>query len=131
ATSVSPLVMLVSIRRESLPDALRLTLELDREIAFRDERIDAPPRVFIDLKNVTAVRGLKDATLAYTDDVVRQVRVGRPDGDVTRVVLDLHGAGRHSVYQLYQPYRIVVDIERTTKDTQTASATKDTKNTKI
>ena len=44
-----------SIRREVLPDALRVTLELDREVAFYDERIAGPPRVFIDLQNTRAV----------------------------------------------------------------------------
>jgi N-acetylmuramoyl-L-alanine amidase len=30
----------------------------------------------------------------------------------TRVVLDLNGAGAHSVYVIYNPYRIVIDIVR-------------------
>jgi N-acetylmuramoyl-L-alanine amidase len=103
--------VLKAIRREALPGALRITLELEQEAAFRDERIDGPPRVFIDLQNTRAVDTLRDATLGFPDDVVRQIRVGRQLG-ATRVVLDLHEAARHSVYALYNPYRVVIDFER-------------------
>jgi N-acetylmuramoyl-L-alanine amidase len=40
------------------------------------------------------------------------VRVGRQLNTRTRVVLDLNGAGAHSVYVVYNPYRIVIDVER-------------------
>ena len=108
----SAIVMLRAIRREALPDTLRVTLELDREVAFHDERIEGPPRVFVDLPNTRAVDALKDATIPYPDGPVRQVRVGRQLNSRTRVVLDLNGAGSHSVYAVYNPYRIVIDIER-------------------
>jgi N-acetylmuramoyl-L-alanine amidase len=104
--------VLKGVRREILPDALRITLELEREVPFYDERIEGPPRVFIDLTNTRAADALRDATLRFDDDVVRQVRVGRQQNTRTRVVLDLQGAARHSVYALYNPYRVVVDVER-------------------
>ncbi|HTM03765.1 MAG TPA: N-acetylmuramoyl-L-alanine amidase [Vicinamibacterales bacterium] len=106
-------VTLTAIRREVLPDTLRVTLELEHEPEFHAERIDGPPRVFIDLKNTRAAEELKDATLTYSDDLVRQVRVGRQLGGRIRVVLDLSfTAGHYSVYSLYNPYRIVIDFER-------------------
>lgn len=108
----SPQSTLKAIRREVLPDALRVTLELEREAAFHEERIDGPSRVFIDLKNTRAVDELKDATLAFPDEVVRQIRVGRQLDARTRVVFDLHGTARYSVYSLYNPYRLVIDFER-------------------
>jgi N-acetylmuramoyl-L-alanine amidase len=91
---------------------LRVTLELEREPVFNSERIDGPPRVFIDMQNTRAAEPLKDASLPFQDDVVRQVRVGRQLNGRTRVVLDLSGAGKYSVYALYNPFRIVVDFER-------------------
>jgi N-acetylmuramoyl-L-alanine amidase len=103
---------LKAIRREALPDGHRVTLELEHEAAFHEERLEGPPRVFIDLQNTRAQGELRDATLGYPDGLVKQIRVGRQQGGATRVVLDLRGTARHSVYSLYNPYRIVVDIER-------------------
>jgi N-acetylmuramoyl-L-alanine amidase len=103
--------LLKAIRRDVLPDAVRVTLELEREATFHDERIDGPPRVFIDLQDTRTTEELKDVSVGFADDVVRQIRVGRHIG-ATRVVLDLEGAARHSVYALYDPYRIVIDFER-------------------
>ena len=118
------LAMLKSIRREVMPDAVRVTLELEQEAAFYEERLENPARVFVDLRNTRTVDALKDATITFDDDVVRQARIGRQPDNRTRVVFDLQGAGRYSVYSLYNPNRVVIDFERT-KDT------KDTKDTKI
>jgi N-acetylmuramoyl-L-alanine amidase len=112
-TAAARPIQLTAIRREALPETLRVTLELEREAVFYDERLSAPPRVFIDLRNTQAVGGLKDATLPFPNDVVRQIRVGWQSDNRTRVVFDLQGAQRYSVYSLYNPYRIVIDFERT------------------
>ena len=105
-------VLLKAIRRETLPDVLRVTLELEREVTFREDRLDGPPRVFVDLQKTGTLPDLRDATLGYPDDVVRSIRIGRQP-DATRVVFDLEGVERHSVYPLYNPYRVVIDFERT------------------
>ncbi len=117
------LATLKAIRREILPDAVRVTLELEREAMFYEERLENPARVFVDLKNTRTVDALKDATIAFEDDVVRQARIGRQPDNRTRIVFDLQGAGRYSVYSLYNPNRVVIDFERT-------KGTKETKGTK-
>jgi N-acetylmuramoyl-L-alanine amidase len=106
-------VTLRAIRREVLPETLRITLELEREVWFYDERLEGPPRVFVDLSNTRAADDLKDATIPFPDGVVKQVRVGRQLNSRTRVVLDLNGAGSHSVYTMYNPFRVVIDLQRT------------------
>jgi len=132
AAAAGGLATLKAIRRDVLPDTLRITLELEREAMFHEERLSGPARVFIDLRNTQPVDALKDATIAFEGDVVRQARVGRQPDSGTRVVFDLQGAGRYSVYSLYNPYRVVIDFERDpTKDTKTpVLATKDTEATK-
>ena len=114
---------LTAITREVLPEVLRFVIQLGKEVTFYDERIDGPPRVFLDLHNTRAIEPLKDAVIPYQDDVVKQVRIGRQPNSRTRVVLDLKGDARYSVYTLYDPYRIVVDFERK----RAATAVPDTK----
>lgn len=101
-----------AIRRDSLADALRITLEFENETPFRDQRIDVPPRLVMDLGNAVPVGGLKNAALRFEDDVVSQIRVAAPASNQVRLSIDLQGAARHSVYALYNPFRLVIDIER-------------------
>ena len=102
---------MTAIRHEPVAGALRVTLEIDRETAFRGERLDNPSRVFVDLQQTRTAEPLKDAVIPVTAGGVQRIRVGRHPGGLTRVVLDLTGASRHSVYPLYNPYRIVIDVE--------------------
>ncbi len=104
---------LSAIRRDVLPDALRITLDLGREVAFRVDRLDGPPRVYVDLEDTRAVEAIRNATIPVADDgLVTQVRLGQQDDGRTRVVMDLAEPARHSVYALYDPYRVVIDFVR-------------------
>ncbi len=108
------LAVIKDIRRASLSDIVRIVIELDREVAFRDERIENPDRVFVDLAGTDAARGLRDQTIRFEadSDLVRQVRLGRHPNNTTRVVLDAGGVSSYSVYPLYNPFRLVIDCLR-------------------
>jgi N-acetylmuramoyl-L-alanine amidase len=102
---------LTSIERSVLPESVRITIGFDREVAYREETLSGPARVFFDMKDVEAVPDLSDAVLRYPTDAVRQIRVGRHPNSTVRVVLDLEGVSRHSSYALYNPFRLVIDCE--------------------
>ena len=110
----STLATIKDIRRAVLPDAVRITIELDSEVAFHEERIPDPARVFVDLPGTRASPGLIDQTLRFEGDadIVRQVRIGRHPNNTTRVVLEAAGVTSYSVYPLYSPYRLVIDCVR-------------------
>jgi N-acetylmuramoyl-L-alanine amidase len=101
-----------AVHRDVMPDVVRVTVELDREVPFYQERLEGPARVFFDLKGTRTVASLVDATFRYDSDIVRHIRLGRHPNSTTRVVLDLENVGRYSVFTLYNPYRIVIDAER-------------------
>lgn len=111
----SPAITLTELRRDLLPDTVRLTLLLDRETTFTSERLDSASRVHIDLRNTQVAKALKDARLTYPDQIVRQVRVAPIDGGHTRLTLELERDARFSVYPMYGPYRLIVDVERAAK----------------
>jgi N-acetylmuramoyl-L-alanine amidase len=108
---------LVKIERESMRDAVRVTVELDREVQYFEQRLRGPERVFFDLRNVQVVPELRDQVLSYSSDVVSKIRIGRHPDSVVRVVLDLEDVARHSVFTLYNPFRLVIDAERTPERT--------------
>ncbi len=114
APARSGLATIKDIRRAVLPDAVRITIELDSEVPFHEERITDPARVFVDLPGTRAAASLIDQTLRFEGDadIVRQVRVGRHPNNTTRVVLDAAGVTSYSVYPLYSPYRLVIDCVR-------------------
>ena len=94
-----------------LPDVVRVTLPLDREVAYREETLAGPPRVFFDLKGVQLLPALLDAACATVDDIVRQIRVGRhPDGPAS--CSTSKASASYSVFTLYNPFRVVIDSER-------------------
>jgi N-acetylmuramoyl-L-alanine amidase len=102
---------LTAIRHEAVGGVFRVTLEVDRETSFHGERLDNPTRVFVDLQQTRTHERLRDAVIPVTSGSVQRIRVGRHAGGLTRVVLDLTSAARHSVYSLYNPYRVVIDLE--------------------
>jgi N-acetylmuramoyl-L-alanine amidase len=104
--------MLTEIQRVVLQDSVRVTLALDREVPYYEERIAGPDRVFFDLKGAQLATPLVDKVISYSDDIVRQIRTGRHPNGTVRVVLDLDGVARYSVFTLYNPYRVVIDCER-------------------
>ena len=106
-------IALRDIKRTPLPGGMRVTLELDGEASYRAERLENPRRVFFDFRNVKAVAPLQDATLRFADDVVREIRLGRHP-NATRVVIDMRGVDTYSVFTLYEPFRVVIDLQRTT-----------------
>lgn len=116
--TAAPVVMapdratLTGIQRVVLPDAVRITLELDREVAYREERIAGPSRLFFDLKNVQLPPALVNKVLSYGSDVVSKIRVGRQPENTVRVVLDFEDVSKYSVFTLYSPFRLVIDAER-------------------
>jgi N-acetylmuramoyl-L-alanine amidase len=114
ARGTGPTATIRSIRRSVLTDAVRIVIELDGEVAFHEERIAGPDRVFVDLSPARAAASLIDQTLRFNSDadVVRQIRLGRHENRTTRVVLDAGGVSTYNVYALYNPYRLVIDCVR-------------------
>jgi N-acetylmuramoyl-L-alanine amidase len=103
-----------SVKRIVLPDVVRVVLELDGEVPFRDERLADPDRVSVELAASQPAPSLADQTLRFASDadIVRQLRVGKSATRTTRVVFDASGVSTYSIYALYDPFRLVIDCVR-------------------
>lgn len=110
SASSAPPAQLRAVRRTVLPDVVRVAIELDREVDYHDDRINGPDRIFVDLQGTEAATGVKTSEV-WDDGVVKAVRVGAR-GAALRVVLDLDAVSRYSVFTLYNPFRVVVDLDR-------------------
>ena len=110
-TGAPRLSTITSIKRTTLQDTVRVTIDLDFEVPFHEERIDGPPRIFVDFSSSKALPTIADKTLRFDSDSdpVHQIRIGRHPDNTTRVVLDAVDVDAYSVYPLYNPYRLVID----------------------
>ena len=108
---VGAAAVIQNITQTSLPRGERLTIELNREVVYGGERVGNPDRVFVDFTNATAAAALVQRAQKLNGSLIKGVRVGRHTAGVTRVVLELAGSPRYSTFPLYNPFRLVVDIE--------------------
>lgn len=112
-------VIVREIKRTVLPEVVRVTIELDNEVAYSEESLDNPSRLFFDLRGARLGAGLEEGVRAFDDgDIVREIRVGTHPGGMTRVVVDTRDVARHSLFTLYNPYRLVLDMYREPQLTQ-------------
>lgn len=107
-------VVVRDIRRVVLPEVVRVTIELDGEVAYHEESLENPARLFFDLSGTSLAPAVDEGVHSFTDgDIVREIRIGTHPGGVTRVVVDTRDVARHSLFTLYNPYRLVLDMYRT------------------
>ncbi len=116
-TPPTPPTSVATIRKVSvvpLPKGERVVIELDREVRFTSERITGPDRVFFDLHHAHFAAPVQTAAESLSGSRVRGVRLGRQDAQTARIVLELAGTPTHSVFQMYHPHRLIIDIESET-----------------
>jgi N-acetylmuramoyl-L-alanine amidase len=101
-----------SVRRDVMPDVVRVTIEMDHEVSFAESRAGDQAGVRIELKGTRPAPALGEGVYRFKDDLVREVRVERLDRNATRVSLDFRDNPRYSVFTLYSPYRLVIDADR-------------------
>ena len=123
ATSQASEVVVRSITRTALPRGDRITVELSDETLFTGERVTNPDRVFFDFTNARAAATISEQIRGLQSPLIKTVRVGSPARGVTRVVLELLESPRYSAFQLYSPYRLLIDVESTAPPAVTPAPT--------
>ncbi len=99
------------ITETALPHGERITIEFSQEVTYTGDRVDSPDRVFFDFANSTVPASLIDHAPAPTGSFIKALRLGRHANGVTRIVLELSGSPRYSVFPMYNPFRFVIDLE--------------------
>ncbi len=125
ATSLAPLpdvfrefpVALREAKYAPLPHGERLTIELTQEVAHTIDRSSSQERVLLALSGVGIAPSVVDAVAKIHGTLLRGVRIS-PRVDGILVSLDVTSQTRYSTFPLYDPYRIVVDLD--TDDTVSA-----------
>jgi N-acetylmuramoyl-L-alanine amidase len=93
----------------------RVVLSFEGAPLFEHQQLPAdgilPPRIAVRLEN-TEWRDDVPVSQSVRRGGLQRVRLARPD---PRVVLDLHPGARGRIFYLTDPYRIVIDVSRSTR----------------
>ena len=117
------LARLTGVRHYSDPAHTRVVLDLDRPVLYSTGAAHRPERLFIDLQGVGKPGSLAGADVNGAEQViavskvVSRVRVGQNRPGVVRVVIDLAGDSRHTLFTLDndgEPFRVVIDVPTAT-----------------
>lgn len=101
--------VLTQVRYWSNEDYTRVVLQLDREVRFEKSILSNPDRIYFDLQETRLMRQGVDRSYDVNGLFLKQIRVAQNRAGVVRVVLDFDAINRHTVFALYDPYRIVID----------------------
>ena len=111
---------LTALRKTLVGETVRYTLELNDETTFISEHLTEPTRLFFDLAD-TAIANNLSMTSFSSDGKDDSMRVGRRSNNTARVVLDLPDRTSCTVFNLYEPFRIVADCHKPPPDVSTTS----------
>lgn len=108
--------VLNEIKHWSNPDYTRISLQLDRDVAWEAHelgkggpgRLGRLGRIYIDLKRTRLGKSVTDITIG--DGLLKGARVGQYKADVVRVVLDTENIKDYQIFPLSDPARLVIDV---------------------
>jgi N-acetylmuramoyl-L-alanine amidase len=110
-----PLSVVTGIRHWSTASYTRVAIDLNvapgEEVKYEAARVENPDRIFFDLGHARLAPELAGKSFSVTDDgFLTRVRAAQFNGEVTRVVLDVHHVTEYSAFLLPDPYRLIIDI---------------------
>ncbi len=109
AVPTDGLATLSEVRYWSNEDYTRVVLQLDREVRFHKEVLSDPDRIYFDLEGTRVDPAMADHVYEVNGLFIKQIRLAENRPNVTRVVLDFDTISQHTVFALYDPFRIVID----------------------
>jgi hypothetical protein len=92
--SAGRLATLRGVRRTTIGNTIRLTLDFDGEVAYEHQRLPGPDRVFFDFTGTAPIPSLSDTVLQFEGPTVRRVRA-RPAASRRDAARDRSRRRRH------------------------------------
>lgn len=99
------------IEHWSNSSSTRVVITTTGEVRYRDHRLKGPDRLYLDLSGARLSPTLRVRPIPVQDGLLKQIRVAQNRKDVVRVVLDLDAIRSYQAFVLYEPFRLVIDIQ--------------------
>ncbi len=104
-------VQVFGVRFWSGEASTRVVIDLDRKVEIKQDRLQSPPRLFVDLIGTRLHPNLIGKTFPVGNAFLKQIRIGVNRDGVVRVVIDFDEASSHNVFFLADPERLVIDVK--------------------
>ncbi len=106
------------IRYRSSEEYTRVVIQLDREVEFQKHILHHPDRIYFDLLGTRLDTEPIGKAYSVNDVFLKQIRVAKNRKNTVRVVLDFKKIHKHTVFALYDPFRIVIDTRGDRSDAE-------------
>jgi N-acetylmuramoyl-L-alanine amidase len=103
-------VQVFGVRFWSGESSTRVVIDLDRQVEIKQDFLQSPPRLFVDLMGTRLHPNLVGKAFPVGNAFLKQIRIGVNREDVVRVVIDFDQASSHNVFFLSDPERLVIDV---------------------
>ncbi|MBI4478704.1 MAG: N-acetylmuramoyl-L-alanine amidase [Acidobacteria bacterium] len=117
------LVQVTDVRYWGTPTYSRVVIDMEKETKYEASQLNNPPRVYVDLYGAKVGTELAKKTIPVESGLLKSVRAGQFRADVSRVVLDLGASTKYSIFELPNPYRLVIDLHDRTTESAKGEAT--------
>ena len=110
------LISVKDIRHWSTPTYTRVVIDLENPVKYKkhllkkDPNLKKPRRLFVDLHSARISKDI-ESSVTIKDGLLRRARAGQYNKRTVRVVLDIENMGGYKIFHLYDPFRIVVDVQ--------------------
>jgi N-acetylmuramoyl-L-alanine amidase len=110
------LILVKDIRHWSTPTYTRVVIDLEDSVKYkkhllkRDPDLKKPRRLFVDLHGAWISKGI-ESSITIKDGLLRRARAAQYNKKTVRVVLDIDNMEGYKIFHLYDPFRIVLDVQ--------------------
>jgi N-acetylmuramoyl-L-alanine amidase len=110
------LASIKNIRYWSTPTYTRVVIDADAPVKYKynllkeDIAINKPRRLYIDFENSRVSSDIV-TDIAIKDGLLQGARAGQFSKNTVRVVLDIENIGEYKIFPLYDPFRIIIDVQ--------------------
>ena len=109
-------ILIKDIRHWSTPTYTRVVIDLEsptkykKHLLRKDPKLRKPRRLFIDLQNTSISKDI-ESSITIKDGLLRGARAAQYNKNTVRVVLDIDNMEGYKIFHLYDPFRIVIDVQ--------------------
>jgi N-acetylmuramoyl-L-alanine amidase len=114
--TLQQMVLVKDIRHWSTPTYTRVVIDLEDQVKYKghllkkDPHLKKPRRLYVDLRNAWINKDI-ETSIPIKDELLRMARAGQHNKDTVRVVLDIDNMVGYKIFHLFDPFRIVIDVQ--------------------